>query len=370
MNWTLKIITIAVVISMTTVLSCDKNELEARDNFDRQLMLEHIADEVITPAFNNLEDDAILLNQSIQIFVASSTQANLDNLQLRWSACAQSWEYCTAFNLGAIFDSYIYNKIEFRPTSQVFIEDYIATASLVDDALIESAGSSSKGLPAIEYLIFNELTDQVVIDSFTVANNLINRQNYLLSLGHNLESKTLEVLNLWEGGYQTTFVSSQGSEIGSSIGLLANQMTTVLERILVKHLAKSLGKSTDGIGHPEEVEAPLSGQSLDFIKYNLESVYQAFCISDLSDKTALDDYLDAVGAKYGNETLPDKIRAQFDLCREALNAIPGPLKDAVVTDYQLVDAAYTEIRELLILFKVDVASQLSITITFNDNDGD
>ena len=42
----------------------------------------------------------------------------------------------------------------------------------------------------------------------------------------------------------------------------------------------------------------------------------------------------------------------------------------MTADQAQVEAAYEELRTLLVLFKVDMVNHLGLTLTFNDNDGD
>ena len=46
------------------------------------------------------------------------------------------------------------------------------------------------------------------------------------------------------------------------------------------------------------------------------------------------------------------------------------LKNAIENNNSVVDELYKHIKDLIILQKVDVASTLSLTVTFTDNDGD
>lgn len=365
------IFSMLAALSATLFVQCAKTDLEQRNNFDRQIMLKNYADDLMTPTIASFHNQSLSLKTYVDSFVNNANATNLTLLQNKWLETSIAWEYCTVFDFGQIASTYVYNKIEFRPSSYQFIESNIHGIDIITPSYIESKGSSSKGLPAIEYLIFNEDGDNtVILDSMNTSTFSTRRKEYLSSLAANLITKSADLQSIWENNYYNEFTTSEGSEIGSSISLLTNEITTVLERILVKQLAKLLGKATDGLGHPEEVEAPLSNASLTFIEADIEAVYNAFYIDALHSETALSDYLDALGAKYDNTTLPIAIEEQFIKVRNSINEIHTPLKDAVVTDYAKVSLLYDDVRDLLILFKVDVASQLSITITFNDTDGD
>ncbi len=85
----------------------------------------------------------------------------------------------------------------------------------------------------------------------------------------------------------------------------------------------------------------------------------------------IDDYLNAVGAKYDDMSLSEKIDQQFTLVEDKINGLnSASLYDALSSNRQTVELLYEETQNLLVLFKVDVISNLSITLVLNDNDGD
>jgi len=118
---------------------------------------------------------------------------------------------------------------------------------------------------------------------------------------------------------------------------------------------------------PDLVEAPYSGDSLPRIIATVESLRATF---NGSEGLGFDDYLNFLGAMYEDRPLSEAINAQFDASLAALRAIDEPLETAVTADQAQVEAAYEELRTLLVLFKVDMVNHLGLTLTFNDNDGD
>ncbi|MEZ4590081.1 MAG: hypothetical protein R3D55_02920 [Chloroflexota bacterium] len=68
--------------------------------------------------------------------------------------------------------------------------------------------------------------------------------------------------------------------------------------------------------------------------------------------------------------LSQVIDAQFVTTLAAFDEIEGSLHTAVTTNPNQVNAAYDEVRTLLVLIKADMANHLGVTLTFNDNDGD
>ena len=84
-----------------------------------------------------------------------------------------------------------------------------------------------------------------------------------------------------------------------------------------------------------------------------------------SEGLGLDDYLRAL-----NPALETRIEQQFQKAITALEAVESPIEEAVGDRKEFVQRAYAAIRDLEILFKVDLASALGVTIMFNSGDGD
>ncbi|MCB9195167.1 MAG: imelysin family protein [Flavobacteriales bacterium] len=347
--------------------ACKPEALEQRQNFDRNEMLKNIADEQFSQHIEHFQNSCNELENAIADFNVSPSLQSVEEMQLKWIQTAQDWELCAAYNFGEIMDAYIFNKIESRQANTSFIEAHIADTVTLTSSYIETLGSSSKGLAAIEYLLFSPDQNPItVLDSLT---NDPRRIGYLEALNANLVEKSIELEAIWSN-YYPTFINYEGNNVGGSVSELMNEMSSLLERIYISQLGAPLGKDDfSNLGQPEDTEAPLSEQSLEFIKLNIQSVEDAF-FNEGNGLLGFDDYLNALGAKYNGDPLPEVVQAQFDIVNDALDAIPGTLEDAVVSNYALVEKAYIELKELIVLLKVDVASQLSITITFNDNDGD
>jgi len=53
-----------------------------------------------------------------------------------------------------------------------------------------------------------------------------------------------------------------------------------------------------------------------------------------------------------------------------MQALPEPLSSAVQSGATAVTDAYTEIRKMTVLYKVDMCSALGVKISFQDDDGD
>jgi predicted lipoprotein len=337
--------------------------------FDRGAMLGQIVDAVILPGNAALTAAAGSLDAAARAFAASPSQETLAAVRSEWYATEIAWKRVEMYQFPGML--LIHNAIETRPARVPFIEGLVDSASdstaaaPLDPARIESLGSTSKGLGAIEYLIFESPQhESPILEAFQEPA----RGELLVALTGNLAAKTAELQRFWtsEGqNYGQAFREndSEGADIQSSISLLANRLIEMYEMVMQRKFGVPMGRTTDGVPDPESVESPLTGRSLDLLVANLESVLRTF-------DTGLDDYVAYIQDAPPEESLAADIHAQFARVFEALGRIGAPLEVAVVEDPAAVAAAYEEMRPLLVYLKTDMAAQLGITVTFSDADGD
>lgn len=338
-----------------------------RPGFDRNAMLGAVADDAILPAHRELVAEAERLDAAARQFASAPTPEALESLRAAWLQAALAWKGVELYELPGVF--LFHNAIEKRPVRVAFIEDAIAQADpdaldRLDAAFIESVGSTSKGLAAVEYLVFpSEEHPAPLLESFADPA----RGAFLTALTANLAAKTGELHRYWlpEGGdYARTFREndSEGADMRGSISLLANQMIQLTEMVMRTRLGVPMG-SPDGVPRPREVESHASGQSLAFMAASLESLRQPL-------DGGLDEYLDYLDRSPVDRGLSAAIRARIDAALEAMARVPGPLSRAVTDSPAEVEAAFEAMRPLLVLVKTDMAALLGITVTFSDNDGD
>ncbi len=354
-------LTVIMILGSTVLTSC-------RLGFDREAMLGRIADTVILPAHLALTEEARDLDEVTRQFTEEPNAGTLGTLREQWLATELAWKRVELYEFPGLL--LIHNAIERRPARVAFIEEAIAGADdsalgQVNGEFVESLGSTSKGLSAIEYLIFPaEEQGRPVLESFDDPA----RSAYLAALTANLWSKTQELYQFWNSdgeNYAESFREndSEGADIESSVSLLANKLIELHEVSMHIKLGMPMGQTTHGIPQPEEVESYLSGNSLELMTASLESLHRTF-------DAGLDDYLDYLDRRGSGNLLSMAIHTQFDTVLGALENINGPLQDAVTDAPAEVEMAYDAMRLLLVLLKTDMSALLGITVTFGDSDGD
>lgn len=378
----MKVLQTCLILAVILLAACGaetgngttETAVSATDGFDRQAMLANITNQGILPSHDSLHTSLHELETAVQTFAADPNADNLTALQDAWLTANLSYMAVLPYRLGPVADSLLHNRIDQRPPRTTFINDTIlAGTEPLTDEYLDSIGSTSVGMAAMAYLIFNpEADNEAVLASFTDAETGPRRQAYLLALAHNLPPKAEALTHIWAAdgdNYAQAFIDAamDGGELQGSINMLVNRMVADLEEIISSRLGKPAGKRSNGMARPDLAEAPISQASLPRIIATVESLQTVF---NGSDGLGLDDYLDYLEAEYEGEPLSQAINAQFAVSLAALNGIEGSLETAVTAHPDQVDAAYEELRTLLVLLKVDMPNHLGVTLTFNDNDGD
>lgn len=334
--------------------------------FDRRAMLEGLVSETILPLHQVLAEKAEILEATGLVFQADPTDETFTAFQEAWHETSIAFEHVQVYRFQRVMP--YMTQIDSNPPNIPFIEGYIEIEPIgtIDTVFVQNLGSSSKGLPALEYFIFAD-------DALTQLTESQNRLDYTVGLAVDVKRVADELVIEWTpdtGGFADRFIDADGevSSVRSSVSMLSNEMIAELEDIARFWLGGPLGFRDGGEPQPDLVEAPFSDASVEKLVANVEGFQMAF--NGLGDAPSLADYLDFLGAEYNGMPMSEAINIQAETVIAALEAIEQPLQIAVSEDTETVQIAYHEAVTLLQLIKTDMANQLGITVTFSDNDGD
>ncbi|MEM7370737.1 MAG: imelysin family protein [Bacteroidota bacterium] len=345
-------------------ISCNSGtDPEIPTEFDRAVMLQNIGENGLLPVHVDFMEKSKTLHTASRTFVQQASQASLEEVQQAWLACKKSFKRCEVYNINEVREVFIHNKIDKWPTKVQFLENNLQGIDELTEAFVENSGSTSKGLPAIEYFLFAE----DALASFSTDSLASRRLTYLVALTENLQNRANELHQMWENNLAEFSTNTENFSKGS-LNQLVNSQCAVLEKILTDKLGDPLGRDTGGDPQPDKVEAYLSQVSIDLIQENLISLKASFLGDD--SKPGLGDLLDFLEAKQDDQLLSSIIIAQMDACIAQAALVPSPLQETVLTQPEVVDDLYERVLDLTGSIKVDMANQLGILITFKDTDGD
>ena len=366
----------SIVVAMASIFilaiaACKKDENKV--DFDREVMLQNIGENLVVPAYDSLKIEVGQLSASTAAFTANPDSIQLAELQQAWKNALLAWQKASAYELGPAEQEVLRSSLNTFPTDTIQIQSNVQSGTY---NLGTADNIDAKGFPALDYLLFGLAeSNALILNQYTTDSSAANRKAYLEALVSEIKTKTDAVAQAWSptgGNYLATFISKNGTDIGSSTGQLVNQLNFDLEIIKNAKIGIPLGKKTLGTPMPEKVEGYYSGMSVIFASEQLKALENIYLGRDLSgsEGKGFDDYLEALDAKHNGNPLNTTIKTQFTSARQALNAVPDPLAGTILTNPAIVDKAYVEIQKLVVLLKSDMPAALGVSITYQDNDGD
>ncbi|MEZ5009339.1 MAG: imelysin family protein [Chitinophagales bacterium] len=356
-----QLLIICFILSFLT--GCGDDTPGNTDDFDRTTLLINLSDNLILPALNGFKTNATVLNNDVAIFLNNPNPINLETLRATFETAYIAWQKASIFEIGPAENIAYRANVNTYPTDVSNITALINSGSYNLDAI---NNYDSKGLPAIDYLLYGSGdNDTDIIALFSTHPDKEKYKQYLSDIAEDILSKTNYVYNEWISGYDATFKSNKGNNIGSSISLFTNTFMLHYEnRFRTLKIGLPTGVfSIEEQSFPELTEAYYSGISIDLIKANFNQLEKTY----LGDNgVGIDDHLIGVDA----EDVNSEITAQLAVIKEKLNLLTDPLSAQVVNDRPQVVEVYNEIQKLVPTLKADMFSALSIQITYSDTDGD
>jgi predicted lipoprotein len=304
------------------LLNCKKkkhsSEEETKDTFDKQAMLTNMADNLILPSYTSFKTALDSLVTVYNTFKASGSLSDFQLVKQKYFTAYLKYQRCDLFEMGPAESTIIRANFNVFPTDTVQIKSNISSGSYDLGVL---SNLDAKGFPAIEFLFFgNNMSELDVVSTFTSS---VNRKDYVSNLLTEMVTKTNYVITTWNSSYRNTFVSSLGTDVGSSIGFLVNQINFELDYLKNAKIGIPLGKKSLGVPVPGSCEAFYTSKSINYAKETLlliENTYLGRSYAGANGK-GFDDYLVHLDIKYNGGSLSDAINAQFAIAKTKLNAL-------------------------------------------------
>lgn len=357
------------IVTSVFLVSCSDSGESTTDNFDRTVLLQNYADNLILPAYKDLLDKVELFQDNVDALTADVTVLHLQTAQASWLAAFQSWQRVNAFNFGPAGEQGLRQTLQAElatfPANVETIESIIASGTFN----VNDSRRDARGFLAIEYLLFRLDDDN---DAVVESLQNINRKNLLTALVANIRLRVNDVVTTWEGSYRNDFVASNGTDVGSSTTQFFNAFIQSYELLKNFKVALPLGLGlNDTQTRPDQVEAYYSGESIALIKTHfltLESIWYGRGI-DTEDGVGFKEYLLAV---QGGPELVTETEAQLQKIHAALDKIENTpsLSEQIVSENPDLTTLFTELQKNTPNFKSTMSSRLGLAITYDSGDGD
>lgn len=355
-----------LLLLFLTACSSSTNPDETTD-FDRAAMLENYGNNIILPAFEDMQTATEDLQSAAQSFEAAPTLNQLEALQASLKETRLAWQDVSPFQFGPSESILLRASLNTYPVDTDKIQQNVSSGDYTFGTI---NNRDAAGLPALGYLLHGTGdTNEEILTMYTTDDNANNRMNYLLDNITFIKEQVDTATEDWQtsgGNYIGMFLSEDnaGTDVGSSLGMLINSYVMHYERILRDgKIGIPAGVRSAGTPRPVAVEAYYGGYSSELARANLKQIERIFTGAG---GRGLDDNLEALNAG----DLANEIQTQMDEAQTAFKALNDPLSQQVQNNNEPVLTAFEEIQQVVTLVKADMTSILGITITYQDNDGD
>lgn len=314
--------------------------------------LAEIADDVIVPAYEDLIRQLDGLAERVDALCASPSAAALDDARASWRSAYDAWQFARPGNVGPAMERRLMSAVGFEARPKA-IAKLLAGDEAVDPEALASEGAPVRGLNAVEEALFGAGADELA----TAGGG--RRCTYVASVVDLAGSAVGDVLADWEDGYRDTFVDGPDGDPMASVAVVMNQLTHRLQEL-------------DDRGLRDLV----AGGDYDDLKDARKDGPAAHGMA--ARKALLDGLLALIGTT-GTRTAglveerkadtAERLVALAAKADEQVSALPASMRETFA-DRPGVTAADEALAELKVLVSTEAASQLGVTITFSDSDGD
>ena len=144
-----------LVILILLQFSCTGNAPSNPDSqFDRTRMLDFTAKQIIIPMYADVLSHSFTLDSLCANFMLQANETTITEMRQAWRSLAISWQYCSMFDFGPaeFSDGTLFENIGTYPVSVTKMITKIETK----DTLFANFDRDTRGIYAIEYLLFND----------------------------------------------------------------------------------------------------------------------------------------------------------------------------------------------------------------------
>ncbi len=390
-----KYILIALTASLLFLISgnCSKNNnakasqesavagglLNVIQIFNPTPIFSNISNNLIVGSYTNLETNAKSLKTATDGYSQScSGSTSVQNLQTLWKANAISLKESEITQFGPsvqggyyeLMDPWV-NSYLSNPADTTSINTYISGASTISLTTITALNKLQRGLPAIEYLLFDDGTGNTSLSA--ICTNLTGRRlQFLTQLVTDYYNNANALKAAWintsgnfanelpNAGMGSSFFESKKSAMDT----LINQMIALLNSIVDKKLGypAGLNVSSNGVIRSANVESRYADNSVENLLANLRSIRNYYTGNG---GAGISDYV-----KNANPILDRKILAQIEDSVSKTQAISNLRTSLSSSNLTATRDAFNSIRTLRTTLTTELTSLSGTGAVGSTGDGD
>ena len=333
-----------------------------RDAPEESEVLVSLTDLVIVPRYRAAAAETGALNAALRDLCAAPSEAGVEAASQAWRDARREWSRSEAGAFGPAMDRRSFGLVDWSPVEPERIENTLAGGSPVTaETVRDRMSSAQRGLGAIEYFLFGE------------AELTPDRCAYLVALGQVVDDETNGILSDWTSDrdgsppYGDFFTGRSSSSLFASQAVAEVIRTQVfLARALADmRLATALGLREDESPDPSAIPGGMGWNSLDDLRNQVLGMRDIYVGSGSEEALGVSDLIVPL-----SEDADERMRSEFDAVLSALDAVEGPLRQAVTERPDQVRDVYEKLQALRRTLNTEVVSLLGVSVGFSDTDGD
>ena len=334
---------------------------------DEEAVLASLTDMVIVPGYTQLAEESRDLSSALATVCSGPDEDSLSNARQSWRDMGRVWMRSQSTWFGPVMDRRTVGLVGWPEVEPDRIEALLTNRpGLSEDDVRYTLSSSQRGLGAVEYLVFGD-------DALQQLSSDSNRCDYLVRLGRVIEDEVAAVLNEWtvkreegEGSYNGYFTGRASASLitKQAVAELVRTQVFLVRTIVDMRLASALGLRESG-QDLSVIPGGLGHNSLADLRNQVLGIRDMYEGHDSEEGMGISDIV-----RGQSEQTDDRMREHFAAAMSAIDAIEGPLIEAILERPEQVRAVYDRLDELQVTLNTEVVSQLAVAVGFSDTDGD
>ncbi|WP_452602243.1 imelysin family protein [Pontimicrobium sp. MEBiC06410] len=360
---------IGVIVITLIVVACSKSDDSGsgggtNDNFNRGAMLTNIADNIIIPAYQNLNSDLNTLVNSKDAFIASPNSTTLETLRTDWFNAYKTYQSVEMFEIGKAEELFFRNNMNVFPTDTANIESNISNGNY---DLTNPINNDAVGFPAVDYMLYGLANDDTAILNMYTNTSY---RTYLSDLVDQMQTLTAVIVIDWTSGHRDEYIANTENSVTGSVNKLVNAYIFYYEkRFRTQKIGLPAGVFST-TPKPNLVEALYKEDNSKALALSALNAIQDFfngkAYTSNSEGESLKTYLNSLN----RSDLIEIINTRLDASRLKVQALNTNFKNQVETDNTKMTEAYDAIQLLVSSFKSDMLSALNISYNPSEEDTD
>ena len=360
-------------LSIIIILSACQNSTNDKDLDpilgSRSELLENVTNNIIIPAHENLKDELSNLNAKAQNFTTNPTTLAFSELRNAYVQTYISWQSVEMFSIGKAEEIDYVKSMNTYPCSPIRINNNLESQSY-DLNQANWISWTAQGFPALDYMLYGIDVDSNQILNYYIGIDGIKYLDYLNAIISQMLSNTDLVIEDWQTNKES-FIASDGNTAVSSLNVLTNDFIYYYEKGLRANkigipCGVWNGFQTYEIGIEAYYRADISKR---LALASLNACKNFFMGKGINSETSGNSYEDILAENGAANVSADIINA-LNQAEVLINNLDNNFRAQLFQDNSSMLDTYDALQDVVPLLKVKMLSALTITVDYDDSDGD